>query len=125
MGARRVVVMAERRAEEEMHVFSGTTLVRGGRGARIDLQRLGLEDYQLPDGRWLSEFGRGGDGGHSPQYVARLMVIEEILGHVVTVDASSCRELTDGSEALFLQRLNDQLMAKAHRWRVRIVAGCF
>lgn len=98
---------------------------RGGRGARIDLGRLGLKDHQLPDGRWFSEFGRGGDGGHSPQYAARLMVLEEILGHRITENISSCPELQNTREKSFVDRLNNRLESDAHRWRVRIVSGCF
>ena len=35
----------------------------GGRGGRSPLEILGVPNQQLPDGRWLWEFGRGGDGG--------------------------------------------------------------
>ena len=98
---------------------------RGGRGARSDTGRLGIKDYQLPDGRWFSEFGRGGDGGHSPQYAARLMVLEEIVGRRMTAETSCCPELQYGGEQSLLDRLNNRLESDAHRWRVRIVAGCF
>lgn len=40
---------------------------RGGRGGRSPFETLGVPNHQLPDGRWLWEFGRGGDGG-GPQH---------------------------------------------------------
>lgn len=40
---------------------------RGGRGGRSPLEAHGIPNQQLPDGRWLWEFGRGGDGG-GPQH---------------------------------------------------------
>src|SRR5438105_13640282 len=39
---------------------------RPGLGAQSPLERLGLGDLVLPDGRRLSDFGRGGDGGAPP-----------------------------------------------------------
>lgn len=35
---------------------------RGGRGGRSPLEVLGVPNQQLPDGRWLWDLGRGGDG---------------------------------------------------------------
>ena len=39
---------------------------RGGRGGRSPLKVLGVPNQQLPDGSWLWDKGRGGDGA-SPQ----------------------------------------------------------
>jgi hypothetical protein len=39
---------------------------RPGLGAQSGFARSGLADFVLPDGRRLSDFGRGGDGGASP-----------------------------------------------------------
>jgi hypothetical protein len=39
---------------------------RPGLGAQSGFARLGLPDFVLPDGRRLSDFGRGGDGGAPP-----------------------------------------------------------
>jgi hypothetical protein len=36
---------------------------RGGRGGRSPLEVLGVPNRQLPDGTWLWDYGRGGDGG--------------------------------------------------------------
>ena len=41
----------------------------GGKGGRSPFEVLGVPNYQLPDGRWLWEFGRGGDGA-GPQHLA-------------------------------------------------------
>lgn len=35
---------------------------RGGRGGASGAEQLGLANVQLPDGRWLWDVGRGGDG---------------------------------------------------------------
>lgn len=40
---------------------------RGGRGGRSGYGLLGLPDKQLPDGTWLSDAGRGGDGAGPPK----------------------------------------------------------
>jgi hypothetical protein len=39
---------------------------RPGLGAQSGFTRFGLPDFVLPDGRRLSDFGRGGDGGAPP-----------------------------------------------------------
>ncbi|WP_440972614.1 hypothetical protein [Pseudomonas koreensis] len=43
---------------------------RRGKGGRAPAEALGLLNIQLPDGRQLWDFGKGGDGGpsQSPQY---------------------------------------------------------
>jgi hypothetical protein len=97
----------------------------GGRGGRSGYLTLGLPDYQLPDGRWISEFGRGGDSGHSPQYAARLMVIEEILGRTITMHAASAGIRDSETSAAILGELNEQLRRDQRAWRVRMTAGCF
>ncbi len=93
---------------------------RGGRGGRSGFHFAGKEDMQLPDGRWLSEFGRGGDGAHSTQYAARLMVIEELLGRQLGMRAESA-----GLTNVDLEQLNARLRTDNRNWRVRITAGCF
>lgn len=37
---------------------------RGGRGGMSPLQRMGVPNEKLPDGTWLWDRGRGGDGGN-------------------------------------------------------------
>jgi hypothetical protein len=39
---------------------------RGGRGGRSPLEVLGIPNRQLPDGSWLWDYGKGGDGA-SPE----------------------------------------------------------
>jgi hypothetical protein len=39
---------------------------RGGRGGRSPLELLGMKNEQLPDGTWLWDYGRGGDGAYIP-----------------------------------------------------------
>lgn len=96
---------------------------RGGRGARNPLIELGLADFQLPDGRWLSEAGRGGDGAHSPQYGARLMVIEEILDQLgVPHHRKGANTYCADAEAL-LTTLNERL--KGRGWGVTVRDGLF
>ena len=96
---------------------------RGGRGGSSPWLTLGAPDFQLPDGRWISEFGRGGDGAHSPQHEARLMVIEELL------DEFGVRHRRIGNHTHFvvtaelLEALNDRLNRRG--WRVEVVDGCF
>jgi hypothetical protein len=36
---------------------------RGGRGGISGYEAAGLPNFQLPDGRWIYDIGRGGDGG--------------------------------------------------------------
>jgi hypothetical protein len=73
----------------------------------------------------LSEFGRGGDGAHSPQYAARLMVIEEILGRSISMRAASAGVENSKTAAAILDQLNERLARDQHAWRVRITAECF
>ncbi len=97
---------------------------RGGRGGRSGYFTLNRPaDHLLDD--WMSYYGRGGDAGHSPQYAARLMVIQEILGRKTTMYAESAgiREHDTGSG--ILDRVNAQLVRDGHAWRVRVTAGCF
>lgn len=37
-------------------------LGRGGRGGRSGYEAAGLPNFQLPDGTWMYDYGRGGDG---------------------------------------------------------------
>lgn len=37
---------------------------RGGRGGRSGYEAAGLPNYQLPDGTWIYDYGRGGDGAN-------------------------------------------------------------
>lgn len=100
---------------------------RGGRGGRMGYFALRPADRPvLPYAEsLLAGFGRGGDAGHSPQYAARLMVIEDILGDRVTMHAVS-GDLTDADTcSIVLARINQQLARDHHAWRVWIVAGCF
>jgi hypothetical protein len=39
---------------------------RGGRGGRNGYDAAGFPDYQLPNGKWLSDYGRGGNGANAP-----------------------------------------------------------
>lgn len=39
---------------------------RGGRGGRSPIEILGIENRKLPDGTFLWDYGRGGDGGNPP-----------------------------------------------------------
>lgn len=98
---------------------------RGGRGAQSGYFTLGLPDYRLPDGRWISEFGGGGDGGNSPRYAARLMVIGEILGRTITMHAASAGIQDDKTSDAILGQLNERLGRDQRAWRVRVTAGCF
>jgi hypothetical protein len=98
---------------------------RGGRGGQNGYLALSLPDYQLPDGRWISEFGRGGDSVHSPQYAARLMVLEECWGRAISMYAASAGILDEQASASTLEHLNELLCRNGHAWRVRITAGCF
>jgi len=98
---------------------------RGGRGGQSGYFTLGLPDYRLPDGRWISEFGGGGSSGHSPQYAARLMVIEEVLGHTITMHAASAGIRDAETSNAILGQLNERLGRDRRKWRVRITAGCF
>jgi hypothetical protein len=98
---------------------------RGGRGGRSGYVTLGQPDFQLPGGRWISEFGRGGDGGHSLQYAARLMVIEEILGRPITRNAISAGIHDSETAVAILNQLNERLNRDNHSWRVRVTAECF
>lgn len=90
---------------------------RGGRGGKSGYFTLGLPDYQLPDGRWISEFGGGGNGGHSPQYAARLMAIEEVLGHTITMHAASAGIRDDETSDAVLSQLNERLGRDQRTWR--------
>jgi hypothetical protein len=97
---------------------------RGGRGGRSGYFTLGLPDFQLPDGRWISEFGRGGDGAHTAQYAARLSIVEDIVGHTITAQAESAGVC--GLEAdQALDNINLRVAQDGHAWRVRVRAGCF
>jgi len=40
---------------------------RGGRGGRSPFEVMGLPNERLPDGTWLWDKGRGGDGGSNPK----------------------------------------------------------
>jgi hypothetical protein len=97
---------------------------RGGRGGRSGFLVLGSEDIQLPGGTWLSQYGRGGNGGHSPQYSARLMVLAEILGYKVTMHAGSAGITDESSAERMLEFLNTRLVQSGHKWRVRIAHHC-
>jgi hypothetical protein len=98
---------------------------RGGRGGRSGYLLSERPDFQLPDGRWISEFGRGGDGGHSPQYAARLMVIGDLLGHSVSMYATSAGVRDAETAKSLLNRLNGLLSREGRGWRVQITDGCF
>jgi hypothetical protein len=98
---------------------------RAGRGGRSGYTVLGYEDIQLPGGTWLSQYGRGGDGGHSPQYSARLLLIGEILGHDVTMSAASAGIRDADTAATVLRQLNERLSQAQLGWRVRITDSCF
>lgn len=99
---------------------------RGGRGGRSGFHFVrGRTDYRPSDEAWLGEYGRGGDGGSSLQYSARLMVIEEILGRPITMRASSAGFIDAKTCSVILHRLNERLGCDQHAWRVRITAGCF
>jgi hypothetical protein len=53
---------------------------RGGRGGMSPLAAFGLDGFILPDGRRLSDFGRGGDGAAPPiQHQGRLYRLSELL----------------------------------------------
>ncbi|MCH9807910.1 MAG: hypothetical protein K0U74_09270 [Alphaproteobacteria bacterium] len=53
---------------------------RGGRGGRSAINRLGLPDLILPDGRRLSEFGQGGYGGAPPiQHKGHTYILGELV----------------------------------------------
>jgi hypothetical protein len=41
-------------------------LDRPARGGRSGAEVLGIPNIQLPDGTWLWDYGRGGDGGYIP-----------------------------------------------------------
>jgi hypothetical protein len=95
---------------------------RGGRGGRSGYFTIHTPDQQqLAAEPWLLEVGRGGDSGHSPQYAARLMVIEGILGHTIP----SAGIIGSDAFLTLLDRINDQLGRDHHAWRARITAGCF
>jgi hypothetical protein len=98
---------------------------RGGRGGRTGYFVLGEPNYQLPDGRCIGQFGSGGDGGHTRQYAARLMVIEEILGHTISMHAASAGIREPDTNGAILNQINERLSRDQHAWRVRIAAGCF
>ena len=74
---------------------------------------------------WLVEVGRGGDGGHSPQYVARLMILEEILGRSITMYVSSSGIDSAETSSAMIAQINERLLHDQHDWRVRVTAGCF
>jgi hypothetical protein len=101
---------------------------RGGRSGYFTRSRyftLDRPDYQLPDGRWLRQFGCGGDGAHAPQYAARLMVIEEILGRRITMHAKSAGIRDPDTNGAILNQINEGLGRGRHLWRVRVTARCF
>jgi hypothetical protein len=103
---------------------------RGGRGGRNGHFTLYGQDFQLPDGRWISEFGRGGDGAHSPRYRARMMVIEEILGkdilrHPLRSHVVAAGIIDLDTYAAVMEHLNNQLGGQGRSWRVRVTDGCF
>lgn len=98
---------------------------RGGRGGRSGYFTIHKPDLQqLTTAPWLLEAGRGGDSGHSPQYAARLMVIEEILGHTVTMYASSVGIIDADTCLTILNWINHRLDRDQHAWRACVTAGC-
>lgn len=44
-------------------------LDRGGKGGRSGFEVSGTPNRQLPDGTWLHDYGRGGNGGNSSEVV--------------------------------------------------------
>ena len=42
-------------------------LCKGGKGGRSPMEAHGLPNRQLPDGSWLWDYGRGGDGASPPR----------------------------------------------------------
>ena len=73
-------------------------VARGGRGARSALERIGLGDITLPDGRKLSEFGRGGYGAAPPiQHQGRHYALGEVIKDLpdqIVADVDACRPRT-------------------------------
>jgi hypothetical protein len=101
---------------------------RGGRGGRSGLFTAypeGPEFAGWDNTHAFAGYGRGGDGAHSAQYSARLMVIGDILGRTISMYATSAGITGIASDEKMLCQLNERLERDQHAWRVRITDGCF
>lgn len=95
---------------------------RGGRGG-YTIERGGPHDHQLPDGRWLSDFGRGGNGANSAEYDARLQIIRKLR----TRYADQHVDHNPGTppNARCLAWMNAELRVLGEVWQVRITDGMY
>jgi hypothetical protein len=82
---------------------------RGGRGGRNGLEAAGFPNGQLPDGTWLSDYGRGGSGANTIEYNARLVTIEKLRAEYSATHPEQPREFWDRRESVPLEWLNAEL----------------
>jgi hypothetical protein len=96
---------------------------RGGRGVQNGLIAHGFPDQLLPNGHWISEYGRGGNGSNAPQYNERLNIIGELNAEYMKAHPKLGGDHWTSKTAVPLEWLNRRLTQLGKDWRVRITDG--
>jgi hypothetical protein len=52
------------------------------------------------------------------------MVIEDILGRTISMQASSAGMVDPDTTSSMLDQLNERLSRDGHAWRIRVTEGC-
>jgi hypothetical protein len=96
---------------------------RGGRGGRNGLEAAGIPNRQLPDGIWLWDYGRGGNGGSTSEYVENLAVIEHLRAEYILAHSGQPETSLHQIQSVPADWLNGELQKRGETWRVRVRNG--
>lgn len=105
---------------------------RGGRGAKSALTPEIREEWGLPpepphmkppyfEPRPV-DYGSGGHGSDTPQYVARRLIIERMKSGYIERNGLNVASVWYDREVVPMDWLNGQLTSEGHRWTAAIVA---